>query len=407
MRIAVITSVSTPYFRARFRAAAALPGVTIDSVELSRLSSDYAFDPVDGAADFERHILSNHPGEVASGRRIACLLDAHFRSHRPDLLGVPGWIIPNAFAAIQWALPARVPVILMSESTRDDFARHPLKEWVKRRAVSLASSALAGGSPHRDYLRHLGMADDRIFDGYDAVDNATFASESERWREADGPQPPYFLASNRFIPKKNLPRLLSAYARHAASPSAIRSPWPLVLLGDGEEKASLRAHAGALGLSLQEGAPWERAAAAGPCVYWPGFRQIEELPRFYAHAGAFVHASTTEQWGLVVNEAMACGLPVIVSNRCGCAPDLVKEGKNGWTFDPLDDVALAGLLERVGALDDAERARLGQSSREIIADWGPERFVSGLKAAAEKAIEVGPKRAGMIDRMMLKVLATR
>jgi 1,2-diacylglycerol 3-alpha-glucosyltransferase len=53
-------------------------------------------------------------------------------------------------------------------------------------------------------------------------------------------------------------------------------------------------------------------------------------------ASAFIQASTTEQWGLVVNEAMASGLPVLVSERCGCAPDLVKNGVNGYTFDPYD-----------------------------------------------------------------------
>ena len=306
----------------------------------------------------------------------------------------------------------------MSESTRDDFTRHPLKEWVKLRAVSLASSALVGGSSHRAYLRQLGMPDDRIFEGYDAVDNDTFARGAARWREADGPQPPYFLASNRFIEKKNLFRLLSAYASYLTKDQGPgtndRHPWPLVLLGDGDLKPALLAHARILGLTVLERAPWESPTGNEepgtknrPAVYLPGFRQIDELPRFYAHAGAFVHASTTEQWGLVVNEAMAGGLPVIVSNRCGCAPDLVHEGENGWTFDPLDETALAGLLGRVAALDDAERTRLGEAGREIIAGWGPERFAVGLLAAANKAVEVGPKRAGWFDRLLLSLLVRR
>ncbi len=67
-------------------------------------------------------------------------------------------------------------------------------------------------------------------------------------------------------------------------------------------------------------------------VYLPGFRQIDELPRFYAHANAAILAITKDTWKLVINEATASSLPVIVSNRCGCAQELVKEGRNGFTF---------------------------------------------------------------------------
>lgn len=410
MRLAVLFDHLGPYHLARLRAASRERSLL--AVETRGRSREYAWDPSSGTEPFLRVTLFED-GETVSAEALGERVASALATFAPEVVAVPGWS-GAAFLAVAWACRNGVPVVVMSESTAHDEARSPWREAVKRRYLSLASSALAGGSAHVDYLVTLGMKRDAIFTGYDAVDNAYFAAEAARWKSSDGlpsvasaKEGPYFLASNRFIPKKNLPRLLSAYALYATSSSAIPHPWPLVLLGDGEEKAALVEHAKALGLALHEGAPWERSGATGPCVYWPGFRQIEELPRFYAHAGAFVHASTTEQWGLVVNEAMASGLPVIVSNRCGCAPDLVKEGTNGWTFDPLDEAALAGLLERVATLDDAERTRMGQASREIIADWGPERFASGLKAAAEKAIEVGPKRAGMGDRMMLKVLARR
>lgn len=310
----------------------------------------------------------------------------------------------------------------MSESTAHDEARKGWQEWVKRRYLSLASSALVGGAPHRDYLRQLGLPDDRIFEGYDAVDNAYFAREAERWRSADGSLPPYFLASNRFIEKKNLFRLLSAYALYRTKDQGPGtrepSPWPLVLLGDGEDKADLLEHARSLGLILTERATWEPeskhhepsakdAPNEEPTVFLPGFRQIDELPRFYAHAGAFVHASTTEQWGLVVNEAMASGLPVVVSERCGCAPDLVKEGENGWTIDPFDEVALAEKFHKVALLPEKERAALGAASRRIIANWGPAKFAAGLRAAAEKALASPARKAGWFDHLLLRVLANR
>ena len=127
-----------------------------------------------------------------------------------------------------------------------------------------------------------------------------------------------------------------------------------------------------------------------------GFRQYDELPAWYGLASAFVHASTTEQWGLVVNEAMASGLPVLVSNRCGCAPDLVEDGVNGFTFDPYDVEALAGLMQRVAAMTDERRAAMGRAGQRIIAEWGPERFAEGLMQAVEARMRRPPRNAVVV-----------
>src|SRR5262249_41808278 len=137
----------------------------------------------------------------------------------------------------------------------------------------------------------------------------------------------YFLASARFTEKKNLPGLLRAYARYRDRCQENRtgdaqSPWELVVLGDGPGRQQLEQLRDELGLS-------ER-------VRLPGFQQYDVLSSYYAFARAFVHASTVEQWGLVVNEAMASGLPILLSNRCGCASMLLDEGVNGYLFDPED-----------------------------------------------------------------------
>src|SRR5206468_501416 len=101
------------------------------------------------------------------------------------------------------------------------------------------------------------------------------------------------------------------YARYrmAAGPGA----WSLVVLGDGVLRGDLEQLRTELNL--------------GDHVLFPGFKQYDELPAYYGLATAFIHASMVEPWGLVVNEAMAAGLPVLVSARCGCAWDLVEEGR--------------------------------------------------------------------------------
>jgi glycosyltransferase involved in cell wall biosynthesis len=142
-------------------------------------------------------------------------------------------------------------------------------------------------------------------------------------------------------------------------------------------------------------------------VRLPGFIQYEALPSYYGLAGAFVHASTSEQWGLVVNEAMASGLPVLVSERCGCAPDLVEDGINGSTFDPHDVEELAGLMQRVAAMTDQRRLAMGRAGQRIVADWGPERFADGLMRAVQVAMRRPPPKVSWFDRQLLAGLINR
>src|SRR5262249_22042033 len=125
-------------------------------------------------------------------------------------------------------------------------------------------------------------------------------------------------------------------------------------------------------------------------VHLPGFKQYDDLPVYYALAKALVHASTTEQWGLIVNEAIASGLPVIVSARCGCVPELVQ--RNGFTFDPIDQHELASLLLKMASLPDDERQRLGDASSRIAENFAPERFGEGLEQAAQLALN-RPRKA--------------
>ena len=115
-------------------------------------------------------------------------------------------------------------------------------------------------------------------------------------------------------------------------------------------------------------------------VHFLGHKGARELLPVYAFANAFVLPSTREPWGLVVNEAMAASLPVIVSNRCGCAEDLVQHGRNGFVFDPNSDAQLTSYLALLSSLSIEERQRLGECALERIAVYSPQNF--GQEVAA-------------------------
>jgi glycosyltransferase involved in cell wall biosynthesis len=100
-----------------------------------------------------------------------------------------------------------------------------------------------------------------------------------------------------------------------------------------------------------------------------------------------VLASHTDQWGLVVNEAMAAGVPVLVSSACGCHADLITEGVTGWGFDPADPAALCAAIHRLERLSAGERAAVVAAARQRLEAFSPEAFAAGLERALERAME--------------------
>jgi glycosyltransferase involved in cell wall biosynthesis len=234
--------------------------------------------------------------------------------------------------------------------------------------------------------------------GYDAVDNALFERQSdaaranqESWRQRLGVPRPFILSSCRFFRRKNIPRLVEAYAayRSAIGP---KQAWDLVVLGDGKDRDRIKKTVG--DLSLQD------------CVQLPGFRQIDELPGFYGLASVFVHVPLREPWGLVVNEAMASALPVVVSSRAG-ASELVRDGVDGWVLDPRDTDAIAEALVRAHKAGACVLRPMGLSAREAVRGWGPERFGQGLMAAAEAGISRAacrPDPGRLVGRALARVL---
>src|SRR5436309_2433930 len=401
--VAVVFHHIGPYHHARLNAAA--ERLSVAGVEWSAKGYD-AWGVAEAPARY--HKISLFP-EATDRYPARAKLQQGFCSAleqvNPDVVAVNGWNNFGSLAAANCCVDRGVPLVVMSESARGDEPRSWWKEIIKRRIVNLYSAALVGGQRHVEYLVELGGPRERIFTGYDVVDNDYFAQRAIEIRDSHlrrgyggqaafeirkkyGLPENYFLASARFIEKKNLLRLIRAYAEYrdrlkgtgVNDPGYNRgAPWDLVLLGDGPLRETLNSQLSTLNLNEH--------------VHLPGFKQYDELPVYYALANAFVHASTTEQWGLVVNEAIASGLPVIVSERCGCVPELVNG--NGFIFDPTDEQELASLLLKMAKLSHEERQKLADVSYTIAANFSPERFGEGLDRAASVALELAPRRFGV------------
>nr|UXE45099.1 hypothetical protein Hi04_10k_c4264_00037 [uncultured bacterium] len=402
--VAVVFHHVGPYHHARLNAAA--DRLPLTGIEWSAKGYD-AWGSAEAPARYHKISLFSEAADrrPRSRQRLEAFRWA-LEQAKADVVAVNGWNNFGSLAAANCCVRRGIPMVVMSESAGQDERRTWLKEMIKQRVVGLYSAALVGGQLHVDYLVELGIPRERIFTGYDVVDNDYFErrvgeirDSSVEIRKKYSLPENYFLASARFIEKKNLPRLISAYAQYrdrlkgtgVTDPGYSRAAlWDLVLLGDGPLRGSLNSQLSALNLHEH--------------VHLPGFRPYDELPVYYALANALVHASTTEQWGLVVNEALASALPVILSDRCGCAPELVNG--NGFTFDPTNEGELTARLLNMASLSDEERKQLGENSYRIAANFAPERFGEGLERAARMAMGVPQKKFRPIDRALLHVTAS-
>ena len=321
-------------------------------------------------------------GAVTAQRPINWGFTSRLTRARFDALWVHGYARWVNWMAILCAKARGLAVLVRDEATLFSTERSFMRRQAKRVFFPVLSSVgdgfLAIGSANRDYYLAHGVPIQRIFNMPYCVDNEFFATRAE---EAEGlvsqlrsdlrieTGQPVILYASKFEPRKRPGDLLLAYEQVIARSDAGSMP-QLVFVGDGELRSSLEAEVRQKGLSA---------------VKFLGFRNQSELPKFYALCDVFVLPSTDEPWGLVVNEVMATGKPVVVSNQVGCARDLVHSGKNGFIFPAGNVDALATSLMRVlGNRDEA--ARMGRASREIMVNWSFAEDIEGLRLALHSVL---------------------
>lgn len=309
------------------------------------------------------------------------VLNATLEELDPSVVFLPGWAFKLSTNTLRWCRAHQRPVLVMSESKYDDDERVWWKEWLKSWLyVRKFQGALVGGDQHAAYVAKLGIPKNRIFKGYDAVDNDHFTRAAEESRAQEVtlrnrypkmPRRPYFMAAFRLMPRKNALALLAAYQTYRSCLGV--EAWDLVICGSGEQRDKL----------LQ----FIQTNQLANSVHLVGFLSYHEVGHWYGLAGAFIHPALKEQWGLVVNEACAAGLPILCSDTVGSAPDLVYHGVNGFLFDPNKIEEMAAALVKIHQVGDEARKRMGQESRRLVAACAPEVFADSLV----KAVSSMPK----------------
>jgi len=292
----------------------------------------------------------------------------------PQVIICGGYNYAASWEALLWARRHGVAFVLWSESNGQDARQgRAWVEFLKTYFLRHCDRFVVPGKASFEYLRSLGSPEASILTAPNAVDNSWFATQAENtrahaaeFREKLGLPSRFILFVGRLVPEKGIFDLLEAYAKLE---SGVRSEVGLVFAGDGVSKEKLAQQA-------------KRISPGTVC--FPGFAQREDLVALYALAETLVLPTHSEPWGLVVNEAMACGLPIIVTSVAGCSADLVEDGWNGYVVPPRDSERLSVAINSLVRQPGLKRLMSARSS-ERIRNYSPEACADGLAAAALSA----------------------
>jgi 1,2-diacylglycerol 3-alpha-glucosyltransferase len=372
-RTVVLTEIIAPYRIPVFNALARRAGVDLHAIFLAETDTTLRHWPI--YSDEIRFSYEVLPSWRWRAGRLSLLLNRGLRSAlqaaNPQAILCGGYNYPASWESLWWARQHNVRFVLWIESNQQDKrSGRAGVERLKRYFVSSCNAFVVPGKSSFAYLRSFGVSEQVIFTAPNAVDNMFFTTQAEKakrdpapYRERLGLPRRFILFVGRLVPEKGVFDLLQAYANLE---SGLRSEVGLVFAGDGVSKEELG----------------QRAKQISPgTVCFSGFADREDLAGLYALAEALVLPTHSDPWGLVVNEAMACGLPIIVTSVAGCSADLVEDGWNGYIVPARDSEKLSVAMNSLVRQPEL-RQRMGTHSSERIRSYSPEACADGLAASA-------------------------
>lgn len=379
-RIGFLVSHPIQYYTPIFRALAKQCDLTVffahrqTAEQQARAGFGVAFDwDIDLLSGYESRFLANVARQPSTDRFVGCDTPAvadEIGRGGFDAFVVPGWALRCYWQAVRACRSHGVPVLVRGDSqlgTQRNRIVRAAKSLAFHRLLRRFDGFLYVGRRNRDYLLHYGATADRLFFSPHCIDNDAFASASAAAALSRDPDRRRILFVGKLMARKHPVDLLHAVARLHGRPIEV------AFAGSGELEAELR----------------HVAAKASVRADFKGFVNQSELPAVYAAADLLVLPSNAQEtWGLVVNEAMACGVPAVVSDAVGCGPDLVDSGATGAIF-PLGDIAaLAAAIDAVLSLD---RALVRRRLAEKMALYSPQRAAAAIVEAAA-TLERGARR---------------
>lgn len=379
-RVLILSEIISPYRIPVFNALARHDGVDLRVVFLAETDAGLRQWPVyKDEICFPYEVLPSWRFRVGKHNLLLNWgLRSCLKKFAPEVVICGGYNYFASWEALRWARRHSVEFVLWSESnSHDDRRGFAWVELMKAHFLARCDRFVVPGKASLAYLQSLGSVPEDITVAPNAVDNGWFVARADsvraraqEFREKLGLPPWFFLFVGRLVPEKGVFDLLDAYGRLGDD---IRAQTGLVFAGNGVSKAELEQRA-------------ERIGTGRIC--FPGFVDREDLAGFYALAEALILPTHSDPWGLVVNEAMACGLPIIVTNVAGCSADLVEDGWNGYIVPSGNPERLKVALDSL-ILNPELTRQMSVRSIERIRNYSPEACAAGLASAALSAGRLG------------------
>lgn len=378
-RVAIVTPSLASYRVPVFNRLSRIPGIELKLVFGDSAEQARSWDTSLGALTFEYTLMPTFdvPFNTARGDQTALhfspRLWRYLDENKFDVVVALGWTMPNTFVVwLNSKLGSRA-VVLWDESiphTAEGFKKISMP--LLKRYFGSFDGYLAASSACIEYMVQMGAPRERVELMPQITDNAFFDRESAQYRvqkqelkRAFGIGTPYVvLYVGQLTPRKNVLTLLDAFRNLAAT----RDDVSLVLVGKGRLLAELKARTAAYHLQDR--------------VFIENFVSQAILPKFYALADVFVLPSVYDTFGVVVAEAMACGLPIVTTPTVGASSSIVVENQNGLLVNASDTGGFTAAFEKILA-DQELRVRMGTESRRIIADWNVERLAQNFAKLVE------------------------
>jgi len=373
-RVAIISEIISPYRLPVFNSLAANANLDLHIVFLSETDPSLReWRIYRDEIRFRYDVLPNWRRRIA-GYNVLINWDLYQHLDRisPDIVLCGGYSYMASWQAARWCGQHGVPLVLWSESTPyDNRGEFMAVEFLKNRFLRNCRAFVVPGRSAFDYLVSLGVPEAEILTAPNTVDNEFFGRRAlavrmnaASCRARYGLPQRFFLYCGRLTKAKGVFDALDAYASLGTD---LRSDVGFVFVGNGHAKSDLEATA----KNIYPGK-----------VQFAGFVHREDLPAFYGLADMLIFPTHSDPWGLVVNEAMASGLPIITTSVAGCSADLVENGRNGF-------VVKAGAIDQLSSAMDLlsrnhdMRSRFAAHSEEHIRSYSPEACARGLAAVVE------------------------
>ena len=296
---------------------------------------------------------------------------AELKERKIDVVVVNGWVVKTCLQTLRACRKLGIPCIVRGEA--NNLRPRPLwKRLIQRQLVRRYDAYLPIGNASRNFYRGHGVKDSAMFNAPYCVENDRFEKAAlakrgqesairARWGVPDDVL--CFLYCGKFETKKHPVELIQS-VRHAVAQGA---RFHLLMVGDGDLRKQCEAIVEEYALP----------------VFFTGFLNQSEIIEAYMAADVLVMPSDHgETWGLVVNEAMSCGLPALVSDQVGCATDLIREGETGWVFPFGDWAKLASIIQECAA-NTSQPRRMKDACQATIARFSPDKAADGIVSAVQ------------------------